>query len=145
MGDLSRFQEPIWDRVFDFVFDCEEDLSREQVQEELRRRGIELTQAHKRVHKALATARARIELEVARESRPRILARLGRIVPPEVDATLDDMKRAIAAQFQGQMQLAFFRKLETAESEDDLRSLLEDAYALDILSEDTDDVGAATQ
>jgi hypothetical protein len=145
VGDLTRFQESIWDQVFDFVFDCDEDLSRAQVQEELRRRGIDLTQAHKRVHKALATARARVELEVARQSRPRILARLSRIVPPEVNATLDDMKRAIAAQFQGQMQLAFFRKLEAAESEDDLKSLLKDAYVLDILSEDADDVGTATQ
>jgi len=145
VGDLSRFQEPIWDRVFDFVFDCDEDLSRAQVQEELRRRGIELTQAHKRVHKALETARARTQLEAARKSRPRILARLGRIVPPEVGTSLEDMKRAIAVQFQGQTQLAFFRKLEAAESEDDLKSLLEDAHLLDTLSEDADDVGAETQ
>ena len=144
MGDLSRFQEPVWDRFFDFVFDCDEGLTRAEVQEELRRRGIDLTQARTRVRKAFETARARAKLQEARESRPRILASIGRIVPPEVGTTLEDMKRAIAAEFRGQEQLAFFRKLEVAESEDDLRSLLEDAHLLDALAGDAD-AGAGTE
>lgn len=138
VGDLSRFQEPVWDRFFDFVFDCEDGLTRTQVQEALRRRGIDLTDTRRRVHRALETAKARSRLELARASRPGILARLGQVVPLGIGASLEEMKRAITARFQGQSQLAFFRKLEAAESEEDLRSLLEDAHLLDALSEDSD-------
>ena len=38
MGDFTQFQEPVWDRFFDFIFECDEDLNRAEVQEELRRR-----------------------------------------------------------------------------------------------------------
>lgn len=142
---MSRFREPVWDQFFDFVFDCDEGLTRAQVQGELSRLGIDLTRARKRVHKALETARARAKLEAAGQSRPGILAKLGRIVPPDLGSTLDDMKRAIARRFQGQAQLAFFRKLEAAESEEDLRSLLEDSHLLDVLSEGGDDVGTRAE
>jgi len=138
VGDLSRFQEPVWDRFFDFVFDCEDGLTCAQVQEELRRRGIDLTDARRRVRRALETAKARGKLELARANRLAILARLGQIVPLEIGASLEEMKRAVSARFQGQSQLAFFRKLEAAESEEDIRSLLEDAHLLDALSEDSD-------
>jgi hypothetical protein len=145
VGDLSRFQEPVWDRFFDFVFDCEEGLTRAQIREDLRRRGIDLTDARRRVRLALETAKARSKLELARANRPGILARLGQIITPEVGASLEEMKRAVSARFRGQSQLAFFRKLEAAESEQDIRSLLEDAHLLDALSEDGDVPGTRAE
>lgn len=145
VGDMSRFREPVWDLFFDFIYDCDDDLTRAQVQEDLRRQGIDLTGARKRVHRALETARARAKLEAASQSRTGILARLGQIAPPDVGPTLDDMKRAITARFQGQAQLAFFRSLEAAESEDDLRTLLEDSHLLEVLSEDGDDTGTGAE
>ncbi len=140
MGDFTRFQEPIWDRFFDFVFACDEDLSRSEVQEELRRRGIDVTPALTKVQQALRTARARADLESARQSRPSLLAKIRRFSLPDVGSNLDELKRRIAEQFGGgQLQAAFFRKLEAAGSEDDLRSLLEDAELLETLSEEDDD------
>jgi hypothetical protein len=59
VDNLSRFPEPVWDRFFDFVFVGDEGLTYDQVQEELRRRGIDLTQAQARVRKVLETAQAR--------------------------------------------------------------------------------------
>ena len=145
MGDLSRFQEPVWDQFFDFVFECEHELNRAQIQEELRRRGVDLTDARKRVRRALETANARSKLELARANRPGILARIGSVVPAEFGASLEEMKRAVLAKFQGQAQLAFFRNLEAAESEEDLKSLLEDAHLLDALSEDGDVPGTRSE
>ena len=57
MGDFTQFQEPVWDRFFDFIFECDEDLNRAEVQEELRRRGIDVTRAVNRCSKRSAPPR----------------------------------------------------------------------------------------
>jgi hypothetical protein len=145
MGDFTQFQEPVWDRFFDFVFECDEDLSRAEVQEELRRRGIDVTRAVSKVQQVLRTAKARRELETARKSRLGLLARVKEIAHPGIAGGLEELKRRIAEQFQGQTQAAFFRKLEAVESKEDLRSLLEDAHLLDALSEESGDVRAEAE
>ncbi|MGO8903026.1 MAG: hypothetical protein ACLQU5_32485 [Isosphaeraceae bacterium] len=145
MGDFTQFQEPVWDRFFDFIFECDEDLNRAEVQEELRRRGIDVTRAVNKVQQALRTAKARAELEAARKSRLGLLARARGISLTDIGGSLEELKRRIAEQFQGQAQAAFFRKLEAAESKEDLQSLLEDAHLLDALSEDSDDVRAEAE
>lgn len=144
MADFTQFQEPVWDRFFDFVFACDEDLSRAEVQEELRRRGIDVTKAVNKVQQAVRTAKARSELDAARQSLPGILEKARRIRLPDVGAGLEELKRRIAEQFRG-AQAAFFRRLEDAESEEDLRSLLEDADLLDALSGEDDDARAEAE
>ena len=57
MGDFTQFQEPVWDRFFDFIFECDEDLNRAEVQEELRRRGIDVTRAVNKVQQRSAPPR----------------------------------------------------------------------------------------
>ena len=145
MGDFTQFQEPVWDRFFDFIFECDEDLNRAEVQEELRRRGIDVTRAVNKVQQAPRTAKARAELEAARKSRLGLLARARGISLPDIGGSLEELKRRIAEQFQGQAQAAFFRRLEAAESKEDLQSLLEDAHLLDALSEESGDVRAEAE
>jgi hypothetical protein len=141
MGDFTRFQAPVWDRFFDYISECDDDLSDAQVDEELRRRGIDVTKAFSKVQQALRTAKARAELEAAKNSRPSILERMKGLSIGGVVGSLDEVKRAIAQRFQGgpQVQAAFFRKLDEAESEEDLRTLLEDAQFLDALSSEPND------
>ncbi len=147
MFDFTRFQAPVWDRFFDFVSDCDDGLTDEQVREELRRRGIDIKRAFGKVQQALRSANARAELERAKQSRPTILEKLRRIKLPEIGGTLDDVKRAISQQLQGRVQVqgTFFRKLEAAGSEEDLRSLLEDAQILDLLGKEDAHDGTEAQ
>lgn len=147
MGDFKRFQAPVWDRFFDFVSECHEDLTDREVRDELKRRGIDVTKAFGKVQQALRTAKARADLESARASRPDILKRIQSRAITGISGSLEDVKRAISRQFQGsgQVQAAFFRKLENAESEEDLRSLLEDAQLLDALSSESNDVDPETE
>lgn len=146
MGDFARFQEPAWDRFFDFVFACDEELSRSEVQAELRRHGIDVTKAVNKVQQALRTAKARADLEAARQSRPRLLERARSILPPNVTGELVELKQRIAERFRaGQVQAAFFRNLEAANSVDDLRTLLEDAELLDALTEENEDARAEAE
>jgi hypothetical protein len=146
VGDFARFQEPVWDSFFDFIFACDEDLSRSEVQAELKRRGIDVTRAVNKVQQALRTAEARVELEAARRSRPRLLEWARSIALPSIAGGLVELKTQIAERFQaGQFQAAFFRKLETAESVEDLRTLLEDAELLDALTGEDDDARAEAE
>jgi hypothetical protein len=145
VGDFTRFQEPVWDRFFDLVSEGDEDLSRVEVQEELKRRGVDVTRAVNKVQQALQTSKAKLELEMARKIRPGLTAKARRLALPDIGARLEDLKRQVLEQFRGEVQMAFFRKLEGAESEEDLRTLLEDAKLLDALSEEPDDAGGQAE
>lgn len=146
VGDFTRFQEPVWDRFFDFISECDESLSRSEVQAELNRRGIDVTKAVTKVQQALRTAKARAELEAARQSRPRLLERARSILPPNIAGELVELKQRVAERFRmGQVQAAFFRKLEAANSVEDLRTLLEDAELLDALTVEDDDARAEAE
>jgi hypothetical protein len=146
VGDFARFQEPVWDRFFDFIFASDEDLSRSEVQAELSRRGIDVTKAVNKVQQALRTAKARADLEAAHQCRPRLLARVRSIPLPNVTGGLVEIKRQIAERFRaGQIQAAFFRKLEAADNVEDLRTLLEDTELLDSLIEEDDDARAGAE
>lgn len=55
---LEDFDDATWDKFFDFIYDDEDDLSAEEVREELEARGIDLTAADQTVLESLAKARA---------------------------------------------------------------------------------------
>lgn len=138
MADLKRHTDATWERFFDYVFPCEEKLSREEVQQDLRRLGIDVGKAVGRVQQAIAAAKGKAELADARARRLGVVSRLGSLaVPSEVDLR-DRLKGIIEGKFQGTVQAAYFRKLESAATNEDLQSLLEDIHRLEALAEDTD-------
>lgn len=146
MSDFARFQEPVWDRFFDFVFASDEGLSRSEVQAELSFRGIDVRKAVNQVQQALRTTEARAKLAAARQSRLRILEQARSIPITYVAGGLDELKRRISERFRvGQLQAAFFRKLEAANSVEDLQTLLEDADFLDALSGEDNDARAEAE
>jgi hypothetical protein len=144
MGDFARFREPVWDRFFDFVYENDEGLTDAQVDEELRRRGIDVTRAFGRVQQALQSAKARTELEAAKKSRPSLLRQLKGITGSSTGAALDELRRLITGNSGGQIQAAF-RKLESTASEEDVRSLLDDIHRLDELAGGAGDAGTETE
>ena len=138
MSDLSRFQDPVWDKFFDFVFAGDEALTRNQVQEELRHQGIDTARALSRVEQALRAAEARTSLELARNKRPGLVAKLSHVVAPVASGIRNSLRQVIAERFEGTAQAAYFRKLEAA-TDEDLQSLLDDLYRLEAISEESDD------
>jgi hypothetical protein len=143
MGQARDYDDSVWERVFDFTFPDERDMTREQVQAELHRLGIDIRPAISKIHEALAHAReareARETLEQAKKERLSTLAKLSGIeVPsfPEMRATLE---RMIREYFSGSQQTLYARKLERAASDEDLKSLLEDISRLKKLSDETGD------
>ena len=136
MSDLNRFGDEVWDRFFDEVTPAVETMTPEEVDSELKRRGIDVTKAVARVHRAVASAKARAELERARAARPGMVEKLSRLVAPTVENLRQTVNELIAGKLHGSLQGAYFRKLEQAADEDDLRALMEDIERLDALAED---------
>ena len=145
MSDLKKFTDPVWDRFFDFAFPCDEPMTRLEVQDELRRLGIDVKPAINKVHQALKSARAQTELGAAKARRSTIMEKMKQIVAPTVEGLRDNLRALISTRFQGTTQAAYFRKLESAASEPDLQSLFEDIHKLEAFSDESNDDGTTTK
>lgn len=142
MKNLEHYDERVWSRFFDFVFQDEENMSRSEVQKELSRMHIDMRQAKEKLHRALRHARdsqvAIASLQVAKEKRPALLARLASIRKPSVTMIKEALRKEITKRFSGSQQAVYARKLEEA-SEADLESMLDDVSLLDAFLKDSDD------
>ena len=136
MSKLDRYEDKVWDRFFDEVAEPVKTLTRKEVQEELKQRRVDVTNAVARVHQAVASARARAELDAARAMRLDIVERLTSVVAPEIDGLRERLGAIISGRLQGSAQAAYFRKLEEAADDDDLRGLMDDIERLDALAAD---------
>ncbi len=138
MSDLSRFADPVWDRFFDFVFAEDARLSRAEVQEELRRYGIDVGPAFARIQRALKAQDARDQLTRARSARAAALERFSQVVAPKA-AALRESLRSMIERLSGEQQPVYLRKLEKAASDEDLQSLLDDLYRLESFDQEKED------
>ncbi|HJZ90601.1 MAG TPA: hypothetical protein VKE40_06980 [Gemmataceae bacterium] len=140
MADLKRHPDPAWERFFEFLFPCErdseEEVARAEIQDDLRRLGIDIRKAVSRVQQAVAAAKGKTELAAARSRRLGIMSQLGQVVVPGDRDLRARLKAVIAGKFEGTVQAAYFRKLESAATDEDLQSLLDDIHQLDALSEE---------
>ena len=143
MKNPERFDDRTWQRLFTFLVPDEKNMSRQEVDAELQHLGIDTRPGFAKIQQALkrmaATREARAALEAAKKERPSLLARLGSVASTVGALTKENLRQVIRDRFAGPAQAAFFRKLESAASEDDLKSLLDDMTKLDALTEDPDD------
>jgi hypothetical protein len=142
MSDLRQFDDRIWDRFFDFVYPCEPRKSREEVQAELRRLGINVKSAVNAVLQTVEMAKARAQLSAAKQRRATIGATLGHVVPPPPEELRSTLRQLIAQRFGSSETAAHWYKLEKEASDDDLRSLLSDMQLLETLSEEPENGGS---
>jgi hypothetical protein len=145
MSDLKRYDNEVWDKFFEFISSADEALTRAEVQADLRRLGIDITRAFGKVKLALQVNKAKADLEAARVQRPRLIQKLRQVVLHSVEKPREYFQKLIAEKVPGTLQPAYYRKLESAASDEDLKSLFEDIERLDALSEEPDDVRPAAQ
>ena len=142
MRNVSDFDDRVWDRFFDFLFPDEGNLTRQQVQLELGQQGIDMRRSQARLASVLRHAcesqDARAALEYARKRRPSLVTKFTGIEVPSGPNIREALKKMIAERFTGPQQAVYARKLETAASDDDLRSLLEDVSRLESFSKDSE-------
>jgi predicted TIM-barrel fold metal-dependent hydrolase len=133
MSNFRKFDDRLWDRFFEFIETVEEPRSMAEVDNELRRRGIDVAPTVERVLKAVHAAAARSALARARENRPTVIARLAALAAPMASGLREQLREVIAKRFEGSVRAAYFSKLERAASEQDLQTLLQDIERLDAL------------
>ncbi|MGE0710325.1 MAG: hypothetical protein AB7N76_13570 [Planctomycetota bacterium] len=140
MSDLRKYGDKVWDRFFDqLLTPVTSTTPMEEVDAELALMEIDVAPAVSKVRKAVESARARARLASAKAERPRALDRLRQLVTAAPDALRDSLHAMIEQRFAGTAQAAYFRKLEGAASEEDLRSLLEDLERLEAFSGEDDE------
>ena len=141
--NTGHFSDGVWDTFFGFIFPDEENLTRDDVRTELHRLGIDLGPSLAKLQQALKRSHeseeARATLDAARQRRPSILAKLTGIAAPSAATVKEALRRMIAERLSGSQQAVYARKLESAASDEDMRSLLEDMSRLDAFSAEPDD------
>jgi hypothetical protein len=136
MSAAGKCNSPGWDHFFDDCAAHVKDMTCEEVEGELKRRGLDVSSAISRVNRALASAVAKEELKTARLRRPCIVEKLSGIVAPRIECLRERVEEMISGRLKGTLQAAYFRKLEHTAGDDDMQSLMDDIERLDALMND---------
>ena len=135
MSDPIATKYSVWDKLFELIFTCDEDLSDAEMDAELNRRGIDMKPAYRRLHKMVELQKAQSRLAAAKSIRTTLSERIRDVVAPKVEDLRAGVRNLIGQAVRGQEQLAYFHKLEGATSEEDLQSLLDDLEKLAAIRE----------
>ncbi len=139
----ENYDAELWSNFFDFVYPDERNMTRAEVQKELQRLNIDIRSAMSKLNLALATfhnkQKAQAELKNAKDKRLSLLEKLRQIKLPDLPTMRNEIQEVISQYFSAPQQATYFRKLEEAASEQDLRALLEDIILLELLDKDSDD------
>ncbi len=135
MNDDILHNFPVWDRLFELLYPCGENLTDQEVDVEISRLGIDMKPAFSRLHKIIEAQRAKAEFASAKERRATIGERIRNVVAPRLDDLRNGVKNIIEKLKGDEAQLAYFHKLEGAASEEDLQSLLDDLEKLEAMQE----------
>lgn len=139
MSDLKRFGNDVWDRLFDLLYDCDEQGTNAEVKSRLQAAGIDMRPAYRRMHQMIAERKARAQLAGAAAVRQSMMQKLAGVIAPPVEDLRTGIRNLIDQAFTGTAQVAHYQKLENAASEEDLRSLLEDLTKLATLRQEQDE------
>lgn len=139
MSELNTFDDAAWDRFFEFLYPTGEKLPGSSIDDELKAAVIDVTVALQKVRKAILSADAKRRLELAKGKRSRLLDQLRSVTGPAIEQVREGLANMIEQKLVGSKQATYFKKLNNAASDDDLRSLLEDLERLDCFEPRDDD------
>jgi hypothetical protein len=139
MSEKNKPEDSAWERFFQFLAEDDEPVSRAEVRNDLQRLGVSPDSAIKRVFAALDAAAAQDQLRAASAQREGMVEKLRRITSESVSNPRDVIQRLIHEKLTGEVQAAYFHKLEGAASDADLASLLQDIERLEALESDADE------
>jgi hypothetical protein len=125
----------IWDRLFTLLYPCDERLSDEELEAELKSAGIDMEPGYRRLSAMVETHRARAKLAGAGNVRATLRDKIHNVVAPRIEDLRNGVRSLIGKLKGDQAQLAYFHKLEGAATEEDLQSLLDDLEKLAAMQE----------
>jgi ACT domain-containing protein len=140
MSSSLPYSDSTWMQFLDFVFPCDEKLTHAEVQKALRNQGIDMTAAQQKLKSMLESARAQERLKNApamHEEALGLLARMSSKISSDLNTVRERVKSLLTTSPNQSMQTVYLRRLETASTDEDLRSLLEDLEKLQELDKGT--------
>ena len=139
MSGLNKYSDSTWEQFFEFLYPCGENLTQEEMQEDLRKAGIKTDKAMSKIQRALAAAQGKAELATARAQRIGVAERIKDVVGSVKENLRERLNAVIAGRAAAALPATFFKKLETAATDEDLESLLDDIHRLDSFTEEAGD------
>ena len=140
--NLEHFNTDLCEKLFDFIYPDEKNMTREEVQAELLRLKIDTRPVKAKLDLALnshhQTQKAKSALVAAREKRLSLLEKFKNVKMPDLPTLRNELQSLISQHLNTPLQAAYFRKLEKASTEQDLQSILEDILLLESFDKDTD-------
>jgi hypothetical protein len=130
MSDLQNLDNNVWDRLFHLLYACDETVTDAEVAEDLQRAGIDTRRILTRIEAMIEERKARARFAEARAIRAGLSVQIRDIVAPKVQNMRAGARALIEKIFTGQEQLVHFNKLESAATEHDVQSLLDDLTKL---------------
>lgn len=140
MTDSRPPDDPAWERLLEFALVDDEALTDEEVRELLAEANIDTGPAVKHVLESVRRSRARAALANAGKRRTTLLARFNDLLRDGVDTATQGITQFIRERIPVATQAAYFRKLEQAATEDDLRALARDLALLELMDDEAEDL-----
>ena len=142
-NNLEHFNTDLCEKLFDFIYPDEADMSRKEIQAELQRLNIDIRPVKRKFELALnshfQTQKAKGELKFAREKRLSLLAKIKQIKTPNLPTLRNELQELIAQHLSAPLQSMYWRKLEDAATDEDLQSILQDILLLESLDKAAND------
>ena len=140
-NNLEHFDANLCEKLFDFIYPDEKNMTRKEVQAELQRFNIDMRPAMAKLDMALNACyerqKAQAKLKTAREKRLTLLEKFKQFKMPSLPEMRNGLQQIITQHLNPSQQPVYFRKLEEAASEQDLKTLLEDILLLKSLEQDS--------
>jgi hypothetical protein len=137
---FENFDSSLCDKLFDFIYPNEMNMTEKEVQAELQRLNIDTTASMNKIRTALQKAnerrKAQESLAVAKLKRQKMLEMLKNI-GSTISGGREELKQWITEHLNGSEQAVFCRKLEET-SDQDLKSLVDDILRLKGLGDSFD-------
>jgi len=142
-NNLEHFDANLCDKLFDFIYPEENNLTRKEIQAELQRFNIDMRPAMAKLDMSLNAyderQKAQAKLKTVREKRLNLLEKFKQFKMPSLPEMRNGLQQIIIQHLNPSQQPVYFRKLEEAASEQDLKTLLEDILLLKSLEQDSKD------
>lgn len=139
MSDQQQLQRETWERFVDFLYPCGETMTSLEIDDCIGEFGIDIEPGFAHFQELIERRRRQVRLECAGQQRESLRERVSSVVAPKFDDLKERVRGLVESSDDKNQRLAYFHKLEKAESETDLQSLLDDLEKLDAISEFDDE------
>jgi len=139
---FTNLDKVLCDKLLNFIYPDESNMTDEEIQAELQRLKIDMKPAIEKLNMALnfcnEKQKAQAKYKTAREKRLTLLEKFRQLKMPSFPDMQNGLQQIITQHLDPSPQLVYYRKLEEAASEQDLKTLLEDILLLKSLEQDSE-------